>query len=60
MTYDFNIDRREVMVLKQIKSNWYYVFWGICTVTVLAGQVYIGTGYHRFANSIQSYITQTQ
>ena len=49
------------MIMKQCKSNWYYIFWGICTVTVLAGQVYIGTGYHRFANSIQSYITsQTQ
>ncbi|SVC54725.1 uncharacterized protein METZ01_LOCUS307579, partial [marine metagenome] len=29
----------------QIKSNWYYVFWGIATGAVIAGQVYIGVGY---------------
>ena len=36
------------MILKQCKSNWYYVFWSICAVAVVAGQIYIGTGYHRF------------
>lgn len=29
----------------QVKSRWYYVFWGIATVSVVAGQVYVGTGY---------------
>ena len=29
----------------QIKSRWYYVFWGIATVSVVAGQLYVGTGY---------------
>ena len=48
------------MILKQCKSNWYYVFWSACAVAVVSGQIYIGTGYHRFANSINAYITQTK
>jgi hypothetical protein len=29
----------------QVKSRFYYVFWGIATVAVVAGQLYVGTGY---------------
>ena len=29
----------------QVKSRFYYVFWGIATVAVVAGQWYVGTGY---------------
>ena len=29
----------------QIKSNKYYLFWGACTVAVMAGQIYVGVGY---------------
>ena len=29
----------------QVKSNMYYVFWGACTFAVMAGQIYVGTGY---------------
>ena len=35
----------------QIKSQWYYVFWGIATVAVVSGQVYVGTGYRQMAQS---------
>ena len=35
----------------QIKSQWYYIFWGICTVTVLGGQVYVGFGYREMAEA---------
>jgi|TARA_B100000085_G_scaffold283251_1_gene313479 hypothetical protein len=41
-------------MLKQIKSHWYYVFWGIATVSVVAGQVYVGTGYRDMANEIRT------
>jgi len=41
-------------MIKQIKSHWYYVFWGICTVTVVAGQVYVGTGYRQMAEATKS------
>ena len=40
-------------MLKQIKSHWYYVFWGIATVSVVAGQVYVGSGYRDMANEIR-------
>jgi hypothetical protein len=43
-------------MIKQIKSHWYYVFWGICTVAVLSGQVYIGNGYHSMSNSVNNLI----
>lgn len=33
----------------QVKSRWYYVFWGIATISVVAGQIYVGSGYHRMA-----------
>jgi len=36
----------------QIKSSNYYRFWGICTVAVVVGQLYIGTGYRYMAESV--------
>jgi len=29
----------------QVKSRFYYIFWGIATIAVVAGQLYVGTGY---------------
>ena len=29
----------------------YYVFWGICTVAVVAGQIYVGSGYRAMSES---------
>ena len=29
----------------QVKSRWYYIFWGTATVSVVLGQLYVGTGY---------------
>ena len=40
-------------MIKQIKSHWYYIFWGIATVSVVAGQVYVGTGYRDMANNVE-------
>ena len=39
-------------VRNQVKSRFYYLFWGIATVSVVAGQVYVGSGYRSFANSL--------
>ena len=36
----------------QVKSKFYYIFWGIATVSVVAGQLYVGSGYRVFANSL--------
>lgn len=35
----------------QVKSRFYYYFWGICTVAVVFGQLYVGTGYRIMADS---------
>lgn len=37
---------------KQVKSNYYYYFWGVATVAVVLGQVYVGTGYRLLHNSM--------
>jgi len=37
----------------QVKSRFYYVFWGIATVSVVFGQLYVGTGYRLLHNSMQ-------
>ena len=36
----------------QVKSKFYYIFWGIATVSVVLGQVYVGSGYRGFARSL--------
>lgn len=35
----------------QIKSSRYYWFWGLCTVAVCAGQLYVGSGYRKMSKS---------
>ena len=36
----------------QVKSNMYYIFWGACTIAVMAGQIYVGTGYRSMSKSL--------
>ena len=36
----------------QVKSRFYYIFWGVATVSVVLGQVYVGAGYRMFARSL--------
>ena len=44
----------------QVKSRFYYYFWGLCTVAVVFGQLYVGTGYRIMAQSVdQFFITLT-
>ena len=38
----------------QVKSRWYYLFWCAATVSVFAGQMYVGTGYRRMSKVIES------
>ena len=38
----------------QVKSRWYYVFWGTATLSVFAGQMYVGTGYRKMAESLNN------
>ena len=39
-------------VRNQVKSRFYYLFWGIATVSVVLGQLYVGSGYRIFAQSL--------
>ena len=36
----------------QVKSKFYYIFWGVATASVVLGQLYVGSGYRIFANSL--------
>ena len=35
----------------QVKSKFYYIFWGLATASVFAGQLYVGSGYRQMARS---------
>ena len=39
-------------VRAQVKSRFYYLFWGIATASVVLGQLYVGSGYRGFARSL--------
>jgi hypothetical protein len=39
-------------VRAQVKSRFYYIFWGTATVSVVLGQLYVGTGYRVLAESM--------
>jgi len=43
----------------QMKSSSYYLFWGIATVAVVAGQVYVGTGYRSMSRSLDAWFDKT-
>ena len=40
----------------QVKSRWYYIFWGAMAFAVVSGQLYIGTGYRIMAQSNYQFI----
>ena len=43
----------------QMKSSSYYLFWGIATVAVVSGQVYVGTGYRAMSKSLDAWFDKT-
>ena len=45
-------DRKLVKQRAQVKSRFYYLFWGIATFSVVAGQLYVGSGYRDYAKSL--------
>ena len=45
-------NRRNEKIRAQVKSRFYYLFWGIATVSVVAGQLYVGSGYRLYARSL--------
>tara|TARA_B100000131_G_scaffold238370_1_gene230549 strand:- start:108 stop:353 length:246 start_codon:yes stop_codon:yes gene_type:complete len=45
-------DRKLVKQRAQVKSRFYYLFWGIATISVVLGQLYVGSGYRAYANAL--------
>jgi len=37
----------------QIKSGKYYIFWGACTLAVMAGQIFVGAGYRSMSQEVK-------
>ena len=37
----------------QVKSSRYYIFWGLATIAVMAGQIYVGNGYRGMSQSVK-------
>ena len=40
----------------QVKSSKYYLFWGAATIAVMAGQIYVGTGYRNMYKSLDGLV----
>ena len=57
MTNKF-IKKRE-KIRAQVKSRFYYLFWGTATLSVVAGQVYLGTSYRAMARSMNRWFDET-
>jgi hypothetical protein len=38
----------------QVKSKWYYIFWGAMAVAVVGGQLYVGFGYRQMADAFKN------
>ena len=45
-------------VRAQVKSKWYYIFWGTATVSVVLGQLYVGTGYRYMYSGMQELLNK--
>ena len=47
-------------VRNQVKSRFYYLFWGVATFSVVAGQLYVGSVYRMFARSLNRILDTVQ
>ena len=43
--------KRKTKLRAQVKSRFYYIFWGMATVAVVSGQLYVGSGYREMSAS---------
>jgi len=44
----------------QVKSRFYYLFWGAATVSVFAGQLYVGSGYRALAKGLHRLLDRSE
>ena len=45
-------------VRAQMKSRFYYMFWGAATIAVVTGQMYVGTSYRAMAKSMNRWFDE--
>ena len=51
--------KRREKIRAQVKSRFYYLFWGTATLSVVAGQIYLGTSYRAMARSMNRWFEET-
>ena len=51
--------RKREKIRAQMKSRFYYWFWGAATVRVVSGQFYVGSGYRQMARSLDRWFDET-
>ena len=51
--------RKRDKIRAQMKSRFYYLFWGAATVAVVGGQLYVGTSYRAMAKSMNRWFEET-
>ena len=44
----------------QVKSKFYYIFWGTATIAVVLGQLYVGTGYRVLHGDMQELLNRVE
>ena len=51
--------KRRDKIRAQMKSRFYYWFWGATAVAVVGGQLYVGTSYRAMAKSMNRWFEET-
>ena len=51
--------RKREKIRAQMKSRFYYWFWGATAVAVVGGQLYVGTSYRVMARSMNRWFDET-
>ena len=51
--------RKSEKIRHQMKSRFYYLFWGAATIAVVSGQLYVGTSYRAMAKSMNRWFEET-
>lgn len=46
-----SVEELKISMPRQKKSRFYYQFWSVAALSVLAGQLYVGTGYRQMSRS---------
>ena len=50
------MSKKKEKLRAQVKSRFYYLFWGAATLSVFGGQMYVGTGYRRMSRTLEKVI----